>query len=118
MASISVSISWATRCACELFQGYLARGGQRIAATLVPAPKQNVSREEQAFIAEWATPADWEPAKRRQKDTDATWTKKHGKTYFGYKLSVNADRRYKLIRKLENDTARVHDGQHFKAVFD
>jgi len=70
------------------------------------------------FIAEWATPADWEPAKRRQKDTDATWTKKHGKTYFGYKLSVNADRRYKLIRKLENDTARVHDGQHFKAVFD
>ena len=70
------------------------------------------------MIDEKATPADWEPAKRRQKDTDATWTKKHGKGYFGYKLSVNADRRYKLIRKIETDTASVHDGQHFEAVFD
>jgi len=63
-------------------------------------------------------PADRVPAKRRQKDTDATWTKKHGKSYFGYKLSVNADRRYKLIRKIETDTARVHDGQHFEVVLD
>jgi IS5 family transposase len=101
-----------------LGQGYLARGGQIIDATLVPAPKQHVSRDERALIDERATPADWEPAKRRQKDTDATWTKKHGKSYFGYKLSVNADRRYKLIRKIETDTARVHDGQHFEAVFD
>ena len=101
-----------------LGQGYLARGGQIIDATLVPAPKQHVSRDERALIDERATPADWEPAKRRQKDTDATWTKKHGKSYFGYKLSVNADRRYKLIRKIETDTARVHDGQHFEAVLD
>ena len=29
----------------------------------------------------------WEkqPAKRRQKDTDARWTKKHGKSHYGYK---------------------------------
>ena len=60
---------------------------------LVPAPKQHVTREERALIDEKATPVDWEPAKRRQKDTDATWTKKHGKSYFGYKLSVIADRR-------------------------
>ena len=38
--------------------------------------------------------------------------------YFGYKLSVNADRCYKLIRKIAIDTASVHDGQHFEAVFD
>ena len=101
-----------------LGQGYLARGGQIIDATLVPAPKQHVSRDERALIDEGAMPADWEPAKRRQKDTDATWTKKHGKSYFGYKLSVNADRRYKLIRKIETDTARVHDGKHFEAVLD
>jgi hypothetical protein len=25
----------------------------------------------------------WAPAKRRQKDPDARWTKKHGKSYFG-----------------------------------
>ena len=101
-----------------LGQGYLARGGQIIDATLVPAPKQHVTRQERALIDEKATPADWEPAKRRQKNTDATWTKKHGKSYFGYKLSVNADRRYKLIRKIETDTASVHDGQHFEAVLD
>ncbi|OFA15452.1 hypothetical protein A4U49_12725 [Acidithiobacillus ferrivorans] len=31
-------------------------------------------------------PADWSPAKRRQKDLDATWTKKHGKSTYGFKL--------------------------------
>jgi len=31
---------------------------------------------------------------------------------------VNADRRYKLIWKMATDTASVHDGQHFDAVFD
>ena len=37
----------------------------------------------------------WKPAKRRQKDIDATWTKKHGKSHFGYKLSINVDKKYK-----------------------
>jgi hypothetical protein len=32
-------------------------------------------------------PADWKPAKRRQKDMDARWTKQHGRSYFGYKVS-------------------------------
>ena len=41
-------------------------------------------------------PADWKPAKRRQKDLDATWTTKHGKSHFGYKLSVSVDRKYKV----------------------
>jgi hypothetical protein len=33
------------------------------------------------------TPSEWEekPAKNRQKDKDARWTKKHGKSFFGYK---------------------------------
>jgi IS5 family transposase len=50
-------------------------------------------------------PADWKPAKRRQKDRDARWTKKHGKSYFGYKVSANADKRYKLVRKIKVSTA-------------
>ncbi|CAH1189564.1 hypothetical protein NTGBS_1050009 [Candidatus Nitrotoga sp. BS] len=36
----------------------------------------------------------------------------------GYKLSVNVDRRYKVIRKIETDTASTHDSQHFDAVLD
>ena len=63
-------------------------------------------------------PADWKPAKRRQKDLDATWTKKHGKSHFGYKLSINVDKKYKIIRRIETDTASTHDSQHFDNVFD
>ena len=66
-----------------LKKGFIARGGQMIDATLVPAPKQKISRKEKEIIDQKATPSDWEPAQRRQKDTDATWAKKHGKSYTG-----------------------------------
>jgi IS5 family transposase len=101
-----------------LKKGFIARGGQIIDATLVPAPKQHNSKAEKELIDQDATPADWKPAKRRQKDVDATWTKKHGKSYFGYKLSVNVDKKYKLIRRMVTDTASTHDSQHFDAVLD
>jgi transposase, IS5 family len=85
--------------------GYLARGGQIIDASIVPAPKQRLPKEQKALIKDQAMPIDWSPAKRRQKDIDATRAKKHGKSYFGYKLSANADKRYKLIRKIKVSTA-------------
>jgi transposase, IS5 family len=59
-------------------------------------------------------PRDWSPPKRRQKDLDARWTKKHGKSYFGYKLSANVDKRCKLIRKIKISTASEHDTLHFE----
>lgn len=98
--------------------GYIARCGQLIDATLVPAPKQHFTREDKAILEQDAVPADWSPAKRRQKDLDASWTKKHGKSHHGYKLTVNADNRYKLIRKIEMSDAAPHDSQHFDAVLD
>lgn len=101
-----------------LKKGFIARGGQIIDATLVPAPKQHNSRGEKELIEQSATPAGWKPAKRRQKDIDATWTKKHGKSTFGYKLSINIDKKYKIIRKIETDTASTHDSQGFDTVFD
>jgi IS5 family transposase len=101
-----------------LKQGYIARGGQIIDATLVPAPKQHFTKEDKEQTKQDAMPADWSPAKRRQKDLDATWTKKHGKSHHGYKLSINVDKRYKVIRKIETDTASTHDSQHFDAVLD
>ncbi|MCP2012121.1 hypothetical protein [Duganella violaceipulchra] len=67
-------------------------------------PKQSINKEEKAIVAENAMPADWSPAKRRQKDIEARWTKKHGKSYFGYQLSANADKRYKVIRKIKIST--------------
>jgi IS5 family transposase len=101
-----------------LKKGFIARGGQIIDATLVPAPKQHNSKGEKELIDQKAMPADWKPAKRRQKDIDATWTKKHGKSYFGYKLSVSVDKKYKLIRRMVTDTASTHDSLHFDAVLD
>src|SRR5271165_3884157 len=68
-------------------RGYLARGGQIIDATIVSAPKQHNSREDNETLKEGETPEDWKskPAKNRQKDKDARWTKKHERSYFGYK---------------------------------
>lgn len=63
-------------------------------------------------------PADWKPAKRRQKDTDATWTQKHGKNHFGDKRSINVDAKDKVIRLFETGTASTHDSQHVEAVMD
>ncbi len=101
-----------------LRKGFIARGGQIINATLVPAPRQHFTRDEKEQIKEDTMPADWEPAKRRQKDLNATWTKKHGMSHHGYKLSVNVDKRHKFIRKIVTDTASTHDSQHFEAVMD
>jgi transposase len=69
-------------------QGYLAMGGQIIDASIVPVPKQRNSRDDNARIKEGETPEGWEnqPAKRSQKDMDARWTKKHGKSHYGYVL--------------------------------
>lgn len=99
-------------------KGFIARGGQIIDATLVPAPRQHLSKEEKEIIDQGATPAAWSPAKRRQKDTDASWTKKHGKSHFGFKLSVNVDKQHKFIHKIVTDTACTHDSQHFEALID
>ena len=64
-------------------------------------PTQRNSRDENARIKDGETPEGWEnqPARRCQKDTDARWTKKHGKSHYGYKNHVNVDRRHKLVRR-------------------
>jgi len=82
-------------------------------ATIVPVPKQRNTGEENEAVKAGQTPEDWEqkPAKNRQKDKDARWTKKHGKSFFGYKNHVNADARYKLIRGYDVTDASVHDSQ-------
>ena len=66
------------------------------------------------------TPEEWanKPAKLCQKDRDARWTKKHGKSFFGYKNHVNADAKHKLIRRYEVTDAAVHDSQPLDALLD
>ena len=94
-------------------QGYIARGGQILDASIVPVPRNHNTREENAAIKADEVPDGWEnkPAKRSQKDVDARWTRKHGKSHYGYKNHVNVDRKHKLIRRYHVTDAAVHDSQ-------
>jgi len=93
--------------------GFAARKGQIIDASIVQAPKQRNSREENAQIKQDEIPQDWEEAKRRQKDIDARWVKKNAKSYYGYKNHVNVDVKHKLIRTYAVTDASVHDSTVF-----
>jgi transposase, IS5 family len=101
-------------------RGYLAMGGQIIDASIVPVPKQRNSRDENARLKDGETLEAWEnqPAKRCQKDTDARWTKKYGKSHYGYKNHVTVDRRHKLVRRYHVTDAAVHDSQVLDEVLD
>ena len=101
-------------------QGYLAMGGQIIDASIVSVPTQHNKRDENTKIKNGETPEGWadKPAQFRQKDTDARWTKKHGKSHFGYKNHINVDRRHKLVRRYHVTDAAVHDSQVIEAILD
>ena len=107
-------------------QGYIARGGQildgeplerhwseRQWRTIVPVPRNHNTRDENAAIKRGEVPEDWadKPAKRVQKDVDARWTKKHGKSHYGYKNHINVDRKHKLVRRYHVSNAAQHDSQ-------
>ena len=94
-------------------QGYIARGGQILDASIVPVPKNHNTREENKAIKSGEVPEGWaeKPAKRSQKDVDARWTKKHGKSHYGYKNHVNVDRQHKLVRRYHVSDAALHDSQ-------
>ena len=94
-------------------QGYIARGGQILDASIVPVPRNHNTRDENAAIKKGEVPEDWadKPAKRMQKDVDARWTKKHGKSHYGYKNHVNVDRKHKLVRRYHVSDAALHDSQ-------
>ena len=98
--------------------GFEARKGQIIDASIVNVPKQRNSREENEQIKAGEIPADWRENKKRQKDTDARWTKKNGKSFFGYKNHVVVDVKHKLIRGYAVTDAAVHDSNVFEQLLD
>lgn len=98
--------------------GYVARGGQIIDASIITAPVQHNRSAENEAIKRGEKPEGWSAAKRAQKDTQARWTKKHGKSYFGYKLHANTDRRWGFIRNTEVTTASVNDTTVFESILD
>jgi len=98
--------------------GFQAMKGQIIDASIVSVPKQRNSREENGQIKKGQPPEEWSHNKRRQKDTDARWTKKNGKSFFGYKNHVNVDVKSKFIRDYDVTDASVHDSNVFEELLD
>ena len=93
--------------------GLRASKGQIVDASIVPAPKQLGSREENEAVRAGEAPLDWSEAKRRQKDVDARWTKKNEQRHFGYKNHIAVDVKHKFIRKWQVSAANAHDSQVF-----
>ncbi len=84
--------------------GYRPQGGQIVDATLVEAPKRKTEEQQQEKARKAQEKSDGDdddstppappertPAQQRQASRDAAWTKKHGKSYFGYKNHTSAD---------------------------
>jgi len=94
-------------------KGYAARKGQLVDASFVEVPRRRNTREENQQIKHGEVPGDWHdrPHKMSQKDTDARWTRKGGVSYFGYKNHINADVKFKLVRKWAVTPASTHDSQ-------
>lgn len=91
--------------------GFEARKGTIIDASIVNAPIQRNKREENQSIKKGDIPEEWRENKRRQKDTDARWTQKNKKSYYGYKNHIAISNGDKLIRAYEVTDASVHDSQ-------
>ncbi len=99
-------------------EGYMVQEGKIVDATLVKSPVQRNSREENDQLKNGETPEDWSEEKRRQKDTDAAWTTKHGKHHYGYKNHVKVGVKSKLIDEFQVTPANVHDSQVLEELLD
>jgi transposase, IS5 family len=101
-------------------QGYAAKGGQIVDATLIPVGVQHNTKAENVQIKAGEVPTSWteKPHRQAQKDGDARWTKKRGKSYFGYKDHIEIDAAHRLIRRYVVTDAAVWDGQVLGQLLD
>ena len=66
-------------------EGLFVRQRQLIDASIIPVPVQRNTREENTRIKQGEVPEVWQeqPHKLQQKDTDARWVKKNGRSHYG-----------------------------------
>jgi IS5 family transposase len=98
--------------------GFSAKKGQIVDASIIGAPKQRNSRDENQRIKDGKVPEEWSDNKKRQKDTDAKWVKKNGKNHYGYKNHIQVDVKHKFIREYAVTSASVHDSNVFGQLLD
>ena len=82
-------------------QGLVLQEGTLVDATIIEAPK---GRSKDNGLG-------------HTKDPSATYTKKHGRTYHGYKAHIATDTRG-LIKDYVFDTAKVHDSKHMDPLIE
>lgn len=100
--------------------GLIVNQGKIVDASFIEVPRQRNTKEENEQIKKGETPESFEenPHKKRQKDTDAKWTKKGNVNYYGYKNHVKSDSKSKLIITYEVTSAEVHDSQVMDNLLD
>ena len=102
-----------------------------IDATLVPSPRQRLTKGEKEAIEEgYSAQEIWadNPNKAAQKDVDALWVLRskgkagNGKQIVeathGYNFSICTDRKHNFIRTTAVTPANVHDSRCFKELVD
>lgn len=77
-------------------RGLLVRRGTLVDATIIAAAVKK---------------PDYDKGQVSERDPDAGFTQKHGKTYFGYKAHLAGDEGSELIRQAQMSSADLHDGQ-------
>jgi len=92
--------------------GFKASQGQMLDASLVQTPK----RRKPVQPEEGDPPLT--PMQAAHREGDADWTKKHGRSYFGYKNHINADVAHGFIRRFAVTPASVHDSRLTQALLD
>ena len=98
----------------------LLKDGAIIDASIIQVPRQRNTRDENKQVREGNIPEDWQnnPNKLVQKDLDADWTKKNGKTFFGYKNHIKINNGSKLITFYGVTPASVHDSAMLDDLLD
>lgn len=83
-------------------------------------PRQHNRKDENEQIKHGEVPSEWQdkPHKRLQKDTDAQWAKKGGKSYFGYKNHIGIDAKHRLTRRYVVTDAAMHNLQVLGQLLD
>ena len=96
----------------------IANEGKIVDASFVEVPIQRNSHKENEQIKRGEVPEEWtgQLHKIAQKDTDARWTKKNDKSYYGYKDHIKVDKKSKLIDKYTITAASVHDSQEVERL--
>lgn len=83
-------------------KGYIVKQTTLVDATIVESSRKRPSAES---AAEGTAP-----------DTQASYTRKGGRSYYGYKAHVSSDAEHQLIQSALISTAKVYDGSVFEQI--